>query len=208
MLKLVPLLLALVFVAAPGAALADPQAPNGRAMSAGGPRVRANDGRSAALLLEGLRRSDTIRTIVNEIETRDVIVYVEMRPGLKRKLAGSVTWIAATNSFRYIRIALNPEMGSAVQIATLGHELQHALEVARESSIVSETTLTRYYAKNGLSMPAHENGWDTLAARDTGEQVRRELAADRTAGAAETVQAFNPQDWHSVYRRAQGMLPP
>lgn len=76
-------------------------------------------------------------------------------------------------------------------VATLGHELQHAVEIARERSIISSATLASYYARNGLSMAAHWNGWDTRAARQTGDEVRRELAGIRTWRVADSIQDFN-----------------
>jgi len=202
MLKLVPLLLASV-LAAPIAAASDP-AP--KASKAGGARVRANDGRSASVLLEGLNRSETLRHLVGEIEQHDVIAYIEIQPGLKRRLAGSLTWVTATNVMRYVRISLNPDLSADASIATLGHELQHALKVAREASIVSTDTLIRYYKKHGLSTTAHSNGWDTEGARQRGDEVRRELAADRTANVVESIQDFD-REWHIAHRRARSMLP-
>src|SRR5687767_8438130 len=136
------------------------------------PRVRAGDGRTAAILLDGLSRSETLRVLVDEIEQSDVIVYLEIQWNLRRGLAGSVTWAAATDSFRYVRISLSPEITGDVMIATLAHELQHAVEIAREPSIISSATLANYYATHGLSMAGHWNGWDTLAARQTGDEVR------------------------------------
>ncbi len=208
MLKLAALLLAFTVAAPVTGTAAEPETPNARVLNLGGPRVRPHDERSATALLEGLRRSDTLRVIVDEIERRDVIVYLEMQPLLRRSLAGSLTWLTFTPSFRYVRISINPALAMDAQIATLGHELRHALEVARAPSVVSATTLAAYYAKNGLSMPSHDNGWDTLAARQTGEQVRRELAGGRASRSTESVQGFNLQDWHVVYRRTRGMLPP
>jgi hypothetical protein len=194
-------------LAAPFAAAAEP-APKATSMKEGGPRLRANDGRSAAILLDGLDRSETFRHLVDEIEKSDVIVYLEVQPALKKSLAGKLTWITATGSFRYVRISLNPDLANDAMIATLGHELQHAVEVVREASIVSTGSLSAYYAKHGLSMASHSNGWDTEAARQAGYDVRRELSGGRASRVAESIQAFNPLEWHIVYRRARGMLPP
>jgi hypothetical protein len=171
----------LVCVSTPHAAQAQPPS-----AATGSPRVRANDGRTAAILLEGLRRSETLRVLVDEIEQSDVIVYLEIQWNLRRGLAGGLTWVAGTKSFRYVRISLSPYLTGDVMVATLGHELQHAVEIAREPSIVSGVTLASYYTRNGLSMAAHWSGWDTLAARQTGDEVRRELADTGTLHAAES----------------------
>ena len=172
------------------------------------PRVRPYDGRAGALLLQGLSRSVTLREIVDELEASDVIVYIEMQPALKKKLAGTLTWLGTTETLRYVRVSLNPGMPPDTIIATLGHELQHALEVARAGSIVDASTLEAYYRANGVGTSAHNGGWDTVAAQTTGDNVRREIATSRLSHAAESLQAFNPDDWQVVYRRARGMLPP
>jgi hypothetical protein len=173
------------------------------------PRVRPYDGRSAKVLLEGLERSVTMRAIVDRLEQLDVIVYVEMQPALRKKLAGTLTWLAATTSNRYVRISLNPEITHDALISALGHELQHALEVAEAPWVVDPPSLQAYYQKHGVSTAQHINGWDSLAARIIGDEVRRELAGVRTARVvADSIQAFNPQEWHIVYRRARSMLPP
>ncbi len=185
---------------------ADPDLPNPISRN---PRVRPYDGRTAQLLLEGLERSATLRAIVDRLEQLDVIVYLEMQPALRKKLAGTLTWLAATQSNRYVRISLNPEIAHDTLISALGHELQHALEVAEAPSVVDPTSLQAYYEKHGLPTAQHINGWDSLAARVIGDHVRRELAGMRTGRVvADSIQGFNPQEWHIVYRRARSMLPP
>ena len=166
------------------------------------PRVRPNDGRSANLLLQGLDRSATLRLIVERLEQSNVIAYVEMQP-LKQQLAGRMVWITANAMARYVRISLNPELPSETLVAVLGHELQHALEVAGSPSIVNEASLEAYYRKHGIAMPSHVSGWDTQAARDAGDLVRRELASSGAGRGAESLQPFDPANWHVVYRGAR-----
>lgn len=167
------------------------------------PRVRPNDGRSASLLLRGIERSETIRRLVANLEARDVIVYVEVQPALNRQLGGRLVWLTAAGGFRYVRVSLNPDLSLEAQIATLGHELQHAFEVASNPSIVSESSLEAYYRKTGMSTRSHDSGWDTQAARDTGDLVRREIANSPGLRLTETTQPFDPIQWHRVYLQAR-----
>lgn len=169
----------------------------------GGPRIRPVDRRSANLLLEGLQRSETLRALVDRLDGKDVIVYVEMQPKLKARLAGALTWITGTPKFRYVRISWTPDLSTNAAIATLGHELQHALEIADQPSIVSDSTLEAHYREHGIDMRSH-NGWDTLAARDRGDDVRRDLASVRLTRAIESLQDADPIEWHVVYRRMRG----
>jgi hypothetical protein len=172
----------------------------------GGPRLRPDDSRSAALVLEGLERSETLRSLVDRLEERNVIVYVQWQPTLRGRLAGSLTWIAAAGRYRYVRVSWSPDLSMSAAIATLGHELQHAVEVANEPSIVSAETLEAYYRAHGISMTSH-NGWDTIAARDRGDTVRREIAAVRSTRASGMLaQGFSPESWHELYRQMRGGL--
>ena len=65
-------------------------------------------------------------------------------------------------------------------IALIGHELQHALEIADATEVRDTTSLVRLYERIG-HMSIGEHAYDTEAARDTGRVVRRELAAELTA---------------------------
>jgi hypothetical protein len=201
-------LLTTLITFAPFAVAASPEEAGPRAVPSG-PRVRPYDGRSAALLLEGLERSATMRAIVDRLEQRDVIVYVQMQPALRKRLAGTMTWLAATESHRYVRISLNPELMHESLIAALGHELQHALEVAESPSVVDTASLQAYYEQHGMSTATHINGWDSMAARVVGDDVRRELYGARSARRlANSTQTFTPEEWLIVYRRARSRLAP
>jgi hypothetical protein len=116
--------------------------------------------------------------------------------------------MAATRNFRYVRISLNPEIGGDLAVATLGHELQHAVEVAEAPSIVDGESLAAYYQKNGVRVGTHKDDWDSVAARTIGHDVRRELSQAPAARAVASIEPFDPRGWNIVYRRARGMLPP
>jgi hypothetical protein len=167
------------------------------------PRVRPHDARSASVLLQGIQRSETVRLIVNRLEAQDVIVYIEMQPALRGDLAGRMVWLAATQSIRYVRVSLNPQLSTETLVAVLGHELQHALEVASSPSIVDEPSLEAYYRKHGMSTRSHVSGWDTQAARDAGDLVRKELATSPARTVVESTLAFDASTWNGVYRRAR-----
>ena len=114
-----------------------------------------------------------------------------------------LTWLSAAPPFRYVRISINPELTRAAAIASLGHELQHALEVMDEPSIVDHASLEAYYAKTGISMAGHLNGWDSNKARAVGDEVRRDLIGGRASRAAESVRGYDPRTWGLVYRQAR-----
>jgi hypothetical protein len=59
-------------------------------------------------------------------------------------------------------------------MATLGHELQHAVEVARAPHVTSGEAFWRYYRHIGIR--GVSDHWDAREARHAGRVVARELA--------------------------------
>jgi hypothetical protein len=144
----------------------------------GGPRIRPQDGRTTMLIAAGVARSATFRALVDRIEASNVFVYVAMSPLLKSGLSGRVTWMARTGPYRYLRVGISTDLSSGQIIATLGHELQHVVEVIEDPGVVDERSLVSLYKRIGRpSRATVTSGWETLAAQEAGNRVRRELVA-------------------------------
>lgn len=134
----------------------------------------------------GMKESPTFATVVSRLQTSDVIVYLVQDTCPGRRVVGCVAAISKAGGFRYIRINLVLVHRAAptllkqmpVQlVAQIGHELQHAIEIAEDASIVDARTLEQAYSRKR----AHRNtvGFDTDAAIDTGEHVLRDLSRAR-----------------------------
>ena len=142
----------------------------------GGPRLRPQDARSTQVLKEGAARSATFKALVDRVEAGDVIVYVAVSPIMKSTLSGALTWMTRAGDFRYVRATIRTELTFDQMIASVAHELQHAVEVIEDASVIDERSLVEMYKKIGQpSRAAGPSGWETLAAQRTGTQVRREL---------------------------------
>ena len=193
------ILLTLLVVVAPSLVRAD-EVPRGIRQASridGGPRVRTSDRRVTAAIAEGAARSSSFLDVINDVERHDVIVYVEMQPQLRGRLSGALTWVTRTNAFRYVRVALNPDLTGSLLVAALAHELQHVAEVGRAPSVVDTMSLSSFYRTVGVNTRLNADEWDTEAARRMGEAVRRELAAATTLPAAEPIQPA-AREWASV----------
>ena len=148
---------------------------------AGGPRLRPQDPRCIQVLKEGAARSATFRGLVNRIEASNLIVYIAVNPILKSSLSGAMTWMTRGGEFRYVRASVRNELTLDQMIASVAHELQHAVEVIEAESVTDERSLVELYKRIGQpSGAAGRLGWETLAAQRTGTQVRRELVAAPT----------------------------
>ena len=144
------------------------------------PRIRTTERRIRALLDEGLRHSPSLRALVARLAAADVVVYLECGR-LPARLDGQLTFVSAAGGLRYVLVQLAWDRPTARKIATLGHELQHAVEIAERPSIVDRASLAHAY--NGFGFVRHPAGharsFDTVAAVDAGRQVWRELVMER-----------------------------
>ena len=157
----------------------------------GGSRIRPQDRRSTQFLRDGIARSETFRVLVNRIEASNVFVYIQVSPFIKSSLAGKLTWMTQAGPYRYLRATLSPDQTSDQGIASLAHELQHAVEVLADEQVVNEKTLVSLYQRIGQkSSAAVASGWETLAAQEAGYRVRRELV--ETTGATMAARLFEP----------------
>jgi hypothetical protein len=148
------------------------------AMPDGGPRLRPMDARLTQLLRDGAARSTTFKALVDRIEASNVIVYAAFNPLMKPSLSGTLTWMTRAGGYRYVRASISTDLTTDQMIATLAHELQHAVEVIQDETVIDENSLVAMYRKIGQqSSFAAPSRWETEAAQQTGFQVRRELAA-------------------------------
>ena len=144
----------------------------------GGPRLRPQDARLTDVLREGIARSATFKSLVDRIEASNVIVYAALNPLMKSNLSGTLTWMTHAGDFRYVRESISVELSFDQMIATLGHELQHAVEVIEDAAVTDEKSLVALYRRIGhQSDAASPSRWETAAAQQAGYRVRRELVA-------------------------------
>jgi hypothetical protein len=89
-----------------------------------------------------------------------------------------LTWMTRTGDYRYLRASISKDLTTNQMIATLAHELQHAVEVIEDESVIDEASLVSVYRRIGRqSGSAAPMRWETVAAQETGFKVRRELGA-------------------------------
>jgi hypothetical protein len=137
------------------------------------PRVRSSVPRIAALLTEASARSNTFRGLVASIENTDGIVYVEpgrCKHGVRACLSLSIT---AAGRYRILRVMIDLATDMVALMATIGHELRHALEILTEPSVRTTEQAYLFYAREA---PTSRDVFETRAAIQTGLAVEREIA--------------------------------
>jgi hypothetical protein len=96
------------------------------------PRLRLPDRRLLPVVQAGRDASPSFRALIERLETTDVVVFVQCAR-LRSRLDGELTFLAAAGGLRYVLVRIGWDLPLERKIAVLGHELQHALEVARNS---------------------------------------------------------------------------
>jgi hypothetical protein len=138
------------------------------------PRIRPAGEYEMHLLTEGACRSETLRGLVTKLEESDLIVYVLVRRLETRSLTGGLQFVGATTTDRVIRVVLDTHVDRQHVMAILGHEFQHAVEVANAPGIRTREAFEAYYRVHGLPSRI-EDAHDSLEARDVEATIRIEL---------------------------------
>jgi hypothetical protein len=139
--------------------------------------VRGVSSRMVAVINDAAARSKTFRTLVDQIGSTDGIVYVaegQCARGVRACLLLTMTLMGPN---RVLRILIDPRKVDRDVMGSVGHELQHALEVLSHRSIRSGSAMTLLYKKEGFKEGGH---FETDAAIKAGDAVRAELDASES----------------------------
>lgn len=135
-----------------------------------------------SLVAEVVRRSQTVRDLAERLERSDVTVYIRIRPFADSTLDGRVTLLSRTSLQRFLVVELACGRTLVDQMATLGHELRHAVEIADAPAIVDARTMIAHYQQIGIRTSGDlslTTTFETKAAVQSGRRVWRELMAGR-----------------------------
>jgi hypothetical protein len=135
--------------------------------------------RALALLADAASRSSIVAALMDELERTDVVVYVtDMLPaasGLASVPASYLSFLSHDATLRYVLVRIDHwRVTPSDEIALLGHELQHALEVAAAPEVLDAGGLAKLYRRIGWEGQADR--FETAAAKETGERVRSEVS--------------------------------
>lgn len=136
-------------------------------------RVRPTTPLVRRVLDAGIVRSVTFRRLVDRLERSDVIVYVQLRPDMPSEIGGLLEFMGHAGTERYLRITVGSLHHLNVLVALLGHELQHAAEVADAPDVLSAADFTGLYRRIGVS--SGPGRFDSKAAQVVGQTVQAEL---------------------------------
>jgi hypothetical protein len=156
----------------PGSGPGDTNVTRGVMSEAVAYHVRSTDPRMREWIRIGAAESQTFRSLLKVLGESDLIVHVQSVDRLMT--AGRTYFVTSTATARYIRIEVALRGNVNEIIALIGHELQHAVEIAREPRIRDRQGLSLFYK----GMPANSMStteYDSVAARVIEDRVRREM---------------------------------
>jgi hypothetical protein len=147
------------------------------------PRLRPADAETREMVRLGRDLSPSLAALFTRIEATDVVVYLKCAR-LSSRVDGQLTFLSSVAGLRYVLVEIACDRGEIRRLATVGHELQHALEIAQWPSIVDEASLGRAYAEFGVQRDRTSTArvaYDTPAAIEVGAQVWKEITGAAAA---------------------------
>ena len=162
------LVLAMVFCAAP--LWADGQQP----------RVRGLDPVAVSALQAARAGSGTVRRMIERLERSDLVVYVRFAPRLEQPRAATAI-LSVLPHTRYVLISVTTLAGETDRLVLLGHELQHAVELAEAPRVRDRAGMVELYERIGWR--DGPSRYETPEAQATGRAVRQELGVRERAQA-------------------------
>ena len=122
-------------------------------------------------------QSAVVRSLVATLESSNVIVHIVSSRDLPAGVGGTTQFVVSRGGYRYVRITIAAGLSKSGRAAILGHELQHACEVAASDADDVES-LKQLFEKQGRRIGEY---FETQAAIEAERIVRSELGAVRTA---------------------------
>jgi hypothetical protein len=141
-------------------------------------RLKPADPEMRRLIADGYQRSPSFRLLVDDLHRTDGLVVVQFGMCAKGRFRSCVTHIGADRAGRSIRIKVDTRANDDRLIATIGHELHHAMEILRESDVATPEGTLALYRRIGTGDCAKglSDACETTAALDFESKVLSELA--------------------------------
>ncbi len=126
---------------------------------------------------QALAGSPLVRDLVRQLEGSNLVVHIESSRHLPSGVSGTMRFVTSRGGYRYVRISLAVDGKPDARAAILGHELQHACEVAA-SDAYDIDAVRQLYQASGHQPTAGDDIFETKAAMMVERRVKAELRAE------------------------------
>jgi hypothetical protein len=141
-------------------------------------RVRSTDPSLAALIDRAARQSPTFQRLLAAIQGTNGMVQIETGVCGHSVRACLRMWMETAGGNRFLRVAIDrrPDDKDEDVMASMGHELQHAVEALSEAGVTDGRGLYNFFKRFA---PTEGERFETTAAIHAGDAVRDELRVRR-----------------------------
>lgn len=149
-------------------------------------RLKPADAEMRRILVDGHRRSEVFRALVDEIQRSKVIVVIQFGLCANGRFRSCVTNVDGDARQRVVRVKLNTRVNDDRLIATLAHELRHVIEILGDVNATDASSTLALYRRigEGQCRAGLSEACETKAALETERQVLQDLdRASRVARA-------------------------
>jgi hypothetical protein len=136
------------------------------------PRVRGSSPEITQAIERAFEQSPTFRKLVAAIGGTDGIVYAHYGECGRNALACLVLSVTQAGPNRILQIRVDPRRKGHDLMVSIGHELQHALELLNEPTVVNYSTAHNFFERTA---PKRGNSFETQAAVKVGLKIDGEL---------------------------------
>ena len=137
-------------------------------------RVRGTGKIAESLIKSAAERSPTVSYLLRRLDKSDVFVYLTV--GYTDVPTAKTVLLACPGPYRYLHVTINAAQPPAQKVVLLGHELQHALEIAEAPEVRDNTPMAALFRRIGWRAGS-ANKFETHLAQAVGARVRRDLVS-------------------------------
>lgn len=142
-------------------------------------RLRPTTPRLTALIAEATARSATFRNMSVSLETTDGMVFFDEGRCTRGANACLRHQLTPAGGHRLLFVVVDPRRPDVTLMASIGHELRHALEVLEDPSVRTTAGLKDFYLRDTRTeFPPRLI--ETEAAQWAGDAVLREIQQSRS----------------------------
>jgi hypothetical protein len=138
-------------------------------------RLRAVGPTLAAIVTDATARSATFRQLAHAISLTDGIVYVE-DGDCGHDVRACLAAVTTAGANRIVRVRVDADSADWNLMGSIGHELQHAVEVLGSPMVTNTKALFVFYQRYGIRSGSV---FETAAAVRAGNDVRAEVRRSR-----------------------------
>ena len=150
--------------------------------------MRSDSTAIIALIEQASERSATFRHLLDTINASDSMVYVQEGDCL-HGVHACFTTVSMAGSRRVMWVKVSTRKADWDLMGSIGHELRHTIEVLGDPTVTSNSAMSSFYLSlSAQSEPLagnHGSQFETQAAIDAGNAVRREARAAARQAKAE-----------------------